>query len=344
MNILRLKEILAGQPAFRYRQAQEAIYKNLIENWQESSNLGKELTSQLDAACPLKIDAVSKKESGSKTEKILLTLEDGCQVEAVLMRHKDGRRTVCVSSQAGCPLGCAFCATGHSGYKRNLSSSEIVEQVLYFARQLKKKNEAVSNVVFMGMGEPMLNYDNVLEAVHVMNDKAGLNIGSRHISISTIGIVPGIRKLAKTGLQVNLAVSLHAASDRLRESLIPINKKYPLADILKAIEYYLDQTGRKIMLEYVMLKETNDSPRQAEALINLLHTLNRSLYVVNLIAYNDTFAFESSSPEQIKKFRLMLEKENIPVTERIRLGRGINAACGQLAARGKMPERNDRQD
>ena len=197
---------------------------------------------------------VSKKEDSVKAK---ITLKDGLEIETVLMRHRDGRNTVCVSSQVGCPLGCLFCATGKMGFKRNLTAEEILEQVIFFARFLKLEDGRVTNVTFMGMGEPFLNYDNVLNAIKILNDAKYFNIGVRSLSISTAGIIEGIKKLSDESLHVNLAISLHAPSDNLRKSLMPIDKKYPLPDVLVAVDEYIEKTKRKVMFEYVLIKGVN---------------------------------------------------------------------------------------
>ncbi|MDO8424495.1 MAG: 23S rRNA (adenine(2503)-C(2))-methyltransferase RlmN, partial [bacterium] len=238
------------------------------------------------------------------------------------------RNTVCVSSQVGCPLKCLFCATGKIGFKRNLESWEIVQQVLFFSRILKKESKRVSNIVFMGMGEPFLNYDNVLSAVRILNDKDGLNIGARHISISTAGLVEGIEKLAKENLELNLAVSLHAPSDILRKAIMPIAKQYSIGEILKAVDDYIGITRRRVMFEYIMIEDFNDSPLHAKSLAKLM---KKPLYFVNLISYNPTGELNPSPGVKIKKFKEILEKEGIIVTQRYRFGQDIKAACGQLA-------------
>lgn len=290
------------------------------------------LREKLKENCPLEITAELFPSAKGGTIKARLVLRDRLKIESVLLRHKDDRNTVCVSSQVGCPLGCQFCITGTLGFKRNLESLEIVEQVLFFARLLKKPfgtaQGKVTNVVFMGMGEPFLNYDNVIGAIKILNDKDGFNLGARHFSISTVGIIEGIEKLAKENLQINLAVSLHAPEDRLREKIMPINKKYPLAKILAAVRNYIKETNRRVMFEYIMIKDMNDSDEQAKELAELLK--NIPLSFVNLISYNPTGIFRPSEPVTIKKFKEILEKNGISVTQRYRFGDDIRAACGQL--------------
>ena len=285
------------------------------------------LREKLNKECPIKISAKTFISKDKNTIKALFTLKDGLKIEAVLMRHKDKRNTICVSSQIGCPLNCSFCATGKMGFKRNLEISEVVEQVLFFARYLKQIGEKITNIVFMGMGEPFLNYQNIIGAITILNDKEGFNLGARHFSISTVGIIEGIEKLAKEKLQINLAVSLHAPNDELCSKLMPIDKKYPIKKILNSIDDYIKKTRRRVMFEYMMINNLNDYEKHAQTLAKLM---NKPLYFVNLISYNPTGIFQSSSPLRIKKFKEILEKEGVMVTQRYRFGQGIKAACGQL--------------
>ena len=334
MNLMKIAEVLEKEPVFRLKQVKKAIFFDLIENWDEATTLPQNLRQQLSKNCPLqelKAEKILTSKDG-ETLKVLFRLKDGLKVESVLMRHIDGRRTVCVSSQVGCSIGCKFCATGQQGFKRNLSSSEIIDQVLFFARLLKKSKEKVTNVVFMGMGEPFLNYDNVLEAIKILNDKEGFNLGSRHISISTVGITEGIEKLAKEKLQVNLAISFHAPNNELRTKLIPINKKYPIEKVLSAVDNYIKKTKRRVMFEYLMIDGVNNSLKQAEELAELL---KKPLYFINLISFNTIghSDFKPSPGWKIKKFKEILEKAGLSVTQRYRFGREIKAACGQLAGR-----------
>ena len=332
MNLESIKIALAGQPKFRFAQAYKAIYQDLINNWDENTTLPLALRENLNQECPLEIQAELFGSDKSETQKALLTLADASKVETVLMRHEDGRCTVCVSSQVGCPLGCAFCATGKLGFKRNLTVDEIISQVLFFARLLKKENTRVSNVVFMGMGEPFLNYDNVLNSVKILNDKDAFNIGARHISISTSGVIEGINKFMKEDLQINLAISLHAPNDKLRAQLMPIDRKYPLPRLMGAIEKYVKLKSRQIMFEYLLIDGINDGDEQARELASLM---KNPLYTVNLIRYNPTGSFQPSSAARIKKFKNILLREGIKVTQRYSFGQDIAAACGQLAARNK---------
>jgi len=355
MDLQKIKDILKNEPSFRLKQIKKAISQDLVENWEDITSLPQGLRQKLEKNCPI-VELGAGKTLTSKdnqTVKALLELKDGSKIESVLMKHKDGRRTVCVSSQVGCAMGCRFCATGISGFKRNLTASEIIEEILFFARILKKSKERVSdevcllrglpssspfagtrvtNVVFMGMGEPFLNYDNVLEAIRILNDKDGFNLGARHISISTCGITEGIKKLAEEKLQVNLAVSLHAPDSELRLKLMPATKKYPIEKILKAVDDYIEKTKRRVMFEYLMMDGVNDSPKEAEELARLL---KKPLYFVNLISFNPVghSEFKPSPGWKIKKFKEILEKQGADVTQRYRFGREIKAACGQLAGK-----------
>lgn len=342
MDLTKLNEVLTKEPSFRLAQARRAVFQDLIEDWQEAKTLSLALREKLNDRCPLKIDFEASVSDDGKTIKTLITLKDGLKIETVLMRHKDNRNTVCVSSQAGCPLACVFCATGKQGFKRNLNSMEIIEQVLFFGRYLKAKQAKVTNIVFMGMGEPFLNYDNVLEAIKILNNKNGFNLGARHFSISTVGIPEGIKKLSGEKLQINLAVSLHAPEDELRSKIMPINKKYSIKEVLMAVEEYIKKTKRRVMIEYVMIDGVNDSDECAK---NLALLVRGRLCFVNLISYSFTRQkcdaylggqagiFKPSSPARIKIFKEILEKKGITVTQRYRFGQNIKAACGQLAGK-----------
>ena len=332
MDLIQFQKLFQKEPRYRLAQAKKAIFQDLIESWQQTTVLPLSLRKELDEKCPIKTSKETFISKDKNTLKVLLTLEDGLKIEAVLMGHKDKRNTVCVSSQVGCPLGCSFCATGKMGFERNLKSWEIIEQVLLFARYLKKDKKKVSNIVFMGMGEPFLNYQNVMEAIKILNDKDGFNLGARHFSISTVGITEGggIEELSKEKLQINLAVSLHAPNNELRSRLMPINKKYPIQKVLDAVDNYIKKTRRRVMFEYIMIEGLNDTEEEAKALAGLM---KRPLYFVNLISYNPTGTFTPSSPERIKKFKEILKKEAIAVTQRYRFGQDIEGACGQLAAK-----------
>ena len=321
MNLSLIEEKLKSQPKYRIKQVRKLIFQDLIEDWDKATVLPLSLREELKKECPLEIK--HKMFDEGNTLKALIELSDGLKIESVLMKHTDNRSTVCVSSQVGCPLACSFCATGTMGLKRNLTAEEIVLQVLLFMRVCK-----VTNIVFMGMGEPFLNYDNVMAAIHTLNNAEYFNIGSRKISVSTSGIIEGIERFTKEDLQVNLSISLHAPNDELRSKLMPVNKKYPLKDVLKAVDDYILKTKRKVMFEYLMIKGENDSLECAKELSKIM---KKPLYMVNLIVYNPTGKFKASDSKTIKKFKEYLEKEGIFTTQRYEFGRGIKAACGQLA-------------
>ena len=340
MDLIQFQKLFKKEPGYRLGQAKKALFQDLIQNWQTAKALPLILKEELNKKCPIEVSAKTFVSKDRNTIKALMTLKDGLKIETVLMRHKNKRNTICVSSQVGCSLNCSFCATGKMGFKRNLEAWEIVEQVLFFARYLKKIKERVTNIVFMGMGEPFLNYQNVIGAIKILNDKEGFNLGARHFSISTVGIVEGIEKLAKEELQINLAISLHAPNDELRSKLMPINKKYPIKKILNAIDDYIAKTRRRVMFEYIMINNLNDSEENAKTLAKLM---KKPLYFVNLISYNftrrslgeggPTGIFKSSSSPRIKKFKEILEKEGVIVTQRYRFGKDIEGACGQLVAK-----------
>jgi 23S rRNA (adenine2503-C2)-methyltransferase len=328
MDISKLEKVLENESKYRLKQANEAVFKNYISDWSEATFFAKDLRDKLNIECPLKINAdvlVSKKEDSVKAK---ITLDNGFEIETVLMRHEDGRNTVCVSSQVGCPLGCLFCATGKMGLKRNLTSLEIIEQVLFFDRYLKPEGKTVTNITFMGMGEPFLNYDNVWEAVKIFNDHKFFNIGVRSISISTAGIIDGIKRLSDEALHVNLAISLHAPNDNLRRELMPIDKKYPLEEVLKVIDEYIEKTNRKVMFEYVLIDGVNDTDDCARQLAKIM---NKKLHMVNLILYNETGVYKASTTERVEAFKEILNRAKIHFTQRYRFGDDIQAACGQFA-------------
>jgi 23S rRNA (adenine2503-C2)-methyltransferase len=335
MDLQRVEQLFieSGKPAFRLKQVMHAYYRELRRSWDEVTTLSEKDREQLQAAViwdvlkPLQVQESAK----GDTVKTLFSCADGKTVEAVLMRHRNGRNTVCVSSQIGCPMRCEFCATGALGFTRNLTSDEIAEQVIHYARILKEKGEAVTNVVYMGMGEPFNNYDEVMKSVRLLNNPHAFALGVRHISISTCGIVPGILKLAEESLQVNLAISLHAAINETRDRIMPVNKAYPLKALVEAIDAYSEKTNRKVLFEYVMLHGINDAPRDAEALAALLRHRFR-LYQVNLIKYHETHKFKSTPEEERMTFMKQLQDLGVPVTHRVTFGEDIDAACGQLAA------------
>lgn len=317
-----------GHPPFRASQVLNDVFKRKISDYSHMVNLPQGLRSSFTEKMPiLSIEEkyVSVTPDGSVRKILFRCKKDGKKIESVLMRFKDGRRTVCVSSQVGCAVKCAFCATGKMGFKRSLSYEEIADQVLYFVLD----EEEITNVVFMGMGEPFNNYENVIRACRHLNDSRGMNLGVRNITLSTAGVIPGILQLISEDLQVNLAVSLHAPNQKLRQELVPIAKKYPLSELMDVLKEYTDKTHRRVSYEYVMLSGVNDSLGLAHELGKLL---KGRLCHVNLIPYNftDKTMFRRSGDKKIKEFKKIVETYRVPVTVRVSLGQGISAACGQL--------------
>jgi 23S rRNA (adenine2503-C2)-methyltransferase len=311
----------AGEPAYRADQ----VWRWLVggaASYEEMTNLPAALRERLAASVPLStLSVAAEAKADDGTVKTLFETADGRPLEAVLMRYRDGRRSVCVSSQSGCPLTCTFCATGQMKFGRNLSADEILDQALHFRRV-----EAIDHVVFMGMGEPTMNIDNVLAACGRLPE---VGVSHRRTAISTVGWVPGIDRLAECELPVALALSLHAPNDGLRSQLMPVNDRYPLAEVLAACQRYIGRRRRKVFVEYVMLDGVNDHPEHARELARLL---DPRAYKVNLIPYNPTGAYDGSSPEAIERFRAILAEHRLTATVRLTRGREIAAACGQLAA------------
>lgn len=328
IDLLKINSCLINEPSYRQKEVDKLIFQDLIENWDEVKFLPTKLKQTLITKASIEIKGEVSKSADKRTQKALLFLDDDLKVETVLMRFKD-RNTVCVSSAVGCPLNCSFCATGQMGFKRNLLTSEIVAQVLFFARILKKEKQKITNVVLMGMGEPFLNYNNVLKAIHILHEPDKMNLGARRFSISTCGIPEGIRKLAQEPLEINLAISLHGTNEIIRTRLMPINKKYPLKEIMSEVEAYLRINKRKVMFEYLLIDNINDSVNCAKELVQLLG--HNPLYHLNLIQYNPTGIFNPSKPRNVAAFKTVLHQARMPFTERYRFGEEINAACGQLA-------------
>jgi len=320
-----------NEPSFRADQIWDGFYLQLYDSPLEISTLSKNVQSKLieeysfSALTP--ISYIQSKDG--KTTKTLFELEDGNRIETVLMEYKK-RRTLCVSSQAGCAMGCTFCATGQMGFKRNLSPGEIILQILHFAKQLKERNEVVTNIVMMGMGEPFHNYDNTLKAIEILNHPKGFNLGARRFTISTSGIVPGIKKFTQENSQINLAISLHATDDKLRSSMMPVNTKYPINELVAACKEYTAVTHRRITFEWALIQKVNDSVEEAENLADLLKGM---LCHVNVIPLNPTqgFSGQRSNRDRIYLFKKTLEDRGIPCTIRMRRGIEIQAGCGQLA-------------
>src|SRR5438874_7220181 len=341
-----------GEPPFRARQIFNWLYKHLVTNFAQMTNLPQALRNRLhEEACIGPMVVRSELHSkDDRTRKILLELADGKLIESVLMLYpslgeSNARATVCVSSQAGCAFGCTFCATGQMGFDRHLSAGEIVAQVLHFARELRTAPwtaaglpgstpiDHVTNIVLMGMGEPLHNYDNVLQALRILNSPEGFNLGARHMTVSTVGLVPAIRKLSQEPLQVNLAISLHAPTDELRGQTMPINRKYPLKELLDACKDYIAATRRQVTFEYVLLAGINDTPEYAHRLGELLAPLQQFAHI-NCIPVNATSAdYRPPSGEAIRAFRNILYVQGVSNSVRAERGDDIAAACGQLRTR-----------
>ena len=316
-----LKEKLADEPSYRAGQVWEWVARG-ARSYEVMTNLPGALRERLEVHVPLStLTVAAEAKSDDGTVKTLFHTGDGRPIEAVLMRYRDGRRSVCLSSQSGCPLTCTFCATGQMKFGRNLSVDEILDQALHFRR-----SEDIDHVVFMGMGEPTMNIDNVLGACELLPD---LGVTHRRTAISTVGWVPGIDRIAKCEMPISLALSLHAPNDGLRSQIMPVNERYPIAEVLAACERYRAARRRKVFVEYVMLDGLNDHPGHALELAELLDPRG---YKVNLIPYNPTGSYDGSSPERIEAFRAILAEHRITATVRLTRGRDIDAACGQLAA------------
>lgn len=329
-----------GQPAYRAKQIWEWIYQRYAADFGQMSNLPAALRAQLEEKATLQImtPVVEQVSMAEDTLKILFQLHDGQTIEAVLMLY-DKRRTLCISSQAGCAMGCTFCATAQGGLARNLTAGEIVGQVLYFARYLAtpgalpltdiERPSTVTNIVLMGMGEPMHNYKNVWTALRRLTDPSAFGLGARNITLSTVGLVPMIDRMADEGLQIGLAVSLHAPNDALRTQLVPINKGYPVDELLAAVERYITKTKRRVTFEYALMKGINDSEDLAH---ELGHRLQNLLCHVNVIPLNPIpdSKFQPTSDEDTKLFVEVLHSYGISATIRLRRGIEINAGCGQL--------------
>jgi 23S rRNA (adenine2503-C2)-methyltransferase len=320
-----------GQPAFRAQQVWTAIYKHFRTSAEEITTLPAALRETLGTAFDFKaFTPVRVIESmDGQTVKTLFKMRDSQYIEAVLMYYNE-RRTLCISSQSGCGMGCTFCATGQMGFRRNLTSGEIVAQVLYYARLLAATDDHVTNIVMMGMGEPFHNFDNVMDSLNRLNDPEAFGLGARRITMSTVGLIPKIIQFADLNTQYNLAISLHTVYNDLRSGMMPVNKKYTVKKLLDACRYYVEKTNRRITFEYALIEGVNDSVADAEALTLKLKGL---LCHVNLIPLNPTKGFEKqgTSPEQVKAFADVLERHHIPVTVRLRRGIEIQAGCGQLA-------------
>jgi 23S rRNA (adenine2503-C2)-methyltransferase len=333
MTMETIPQVLAewGEPAYRARQALEAKRRG-AGGWHEVAVLPKALRARLADAVPLwSVAPEERLASRDGTVKWRLRAGDGATIEAVLIAHGGGRRTVCLSSQAGCALGCRFCATGAMGPGRDLTAAEIVDQALLAAAEAARQETRLANVVYMGMGEPLQNLDAVLESAAALNAPDVLGISARRIAVSTVGWVPGIARLADHPLPLRLAVSLHAADDETRSRLMPVNRRYPIANLIAACRRYCDRTGRRVFVEYLLLDGVNDAPADARRLAGLVRD---GRFHVNLIEYNPTAGpFRASPPQRRDAFRRALAKAGIEASVRRSHGADVAAACGQLATR-----------
>ena len=317
-----------GEKKFKATQVFEWIYQKREEKIENFSNIKKEIRTQLEQDFKMDIPKIIKREIDIDVEKFLFNLSDDEKIEAVLMRHNYGL-SVCVSSQVGCNMGCKFCESGRLKKVRNLETYEMVGQILAIEKEVK---ERISSVVIMGIGEPLDNYENVIDFIKIINHPKGIAIGSRHITLSTCGIIPKIKLLSDFPLQINLAISLHAPNDELRSKIMPINKAYPLKEVIEAVKEYIKKTNRRVTIEYILLKNVNDSIAHAHELATLLRGMN---VYVNLIPYNETnhIEFKKSEKKSIDAFYQTLQKEKINVTVRREFGSKISAACGQLRSK-----------
>ncbi len=330
LTLEELADLLAelGEARYRAQQIWQWMYGQRVDRFEAMSNLPRRTIAALNDSATLgSLELVAQQQSRDGTEKRLYRLQDGQLIESVLMPYDDGRLTACISSQAGCAMGCVFCATGQMGFGRNLSASEIFEQAMIFARELQGRGQRLSNVVFMGMGEPFHNYDASLAAVRQLMSR--LTIGARHITISTVGLAPQIRRFAAERLQVQLAVSLHKTEDAQRSALMPVNKRWNLEELLAACRYYVARTNRRITFEWAAIAGENDTDEEAQRLGRLLAGL---LCHVNIIPLNPTGGYAGSPPqlEQIEGFSRALRGYGISSTIRVRRGIDIDAGCGQL--------------
>lgn len=346
LTFLQLEDLVKslGEPGYRAGQLWNWVYRKLADNFDEMTDLPVSFREKLVEETRLHSLELAREQTGNDgTVKALFTLSDGATIESVMMSYSPDegrpRGTVCVSTQAGCAVGCPFCATGQQGFQRNLTSGEIINQVLYFARRLKdhagddnKMIDRLTNVVFMGMGEPLANYDALWQAIETLNDPEGFGLGARNMTVSTAGLVPQIERLSREKLQVGLAVSLHASDNPLRNKLVPLNRKYHLEHLIPACQDYIKATGRRVSFEYILFKDINDSLSQARSLAGLLKGINCH---VNLIAANTTTdsSYQSPSKRVAYAFAKELERHHVNATVRQPRGQDIDAGCGQLRTR-----------
>lgn len=317
-----------GEKPFRARQIWQWMYGKRVDDFAAMTDLPKRFIDTLGECASLgSLELITQQDSADGTAKRLYQLADGQLIESVLMPYEDQRKTACLSTQAGCAMGCVFCATGQMGFARNLAAEEIFEQAMIFARELAARGERLSNIVLMGMGEPFHNFDATMQSIRQIMERLG--IGARHITVSTVGLAPQIRRFADEGLQVNLAVSLHKADDSERSALMPVNRRWPIAEVVSACRYYTAKTNRRVTIEWAAIAGENDSPDEAHKLGRLLAGL---LCQVNIIPLNPTVSYTGAPAEgaRIDKFRNILRHYEITSTVRLRRGIDIDAGCGQL--------------
>ncbi len=320
-----------NEPAFRAEQIYKWLYQKKVTSFRDMSNLSNELRQELDDDFVFPKISIMEQLDSPNTTKFLFKLEDNSSIETVLMRHSYGN-SICISTQVGCKMGCSFCASTISGWQRNLTAGEMIQQFLQVERFLKRQDERITSIVIMGIGEPFDNFIETINFIEIVNSDQGINIGQRHITVSTCGIVPEIYRFADLKTQVVLAISLHAANNKLRSEIMPINKKYPIEELMAAVSYYVRITGRRVTFEYALIKDVNDSTEQANELAFLLRDTKAH---VNLIPVNPVEGkeFTKGNTNQLSVFKEILEKQNITTTIRRELGRDIAAACGQLRVR-----------
>ena len=342
-EITKLETLLMarGQKKYRATQLYTWLYEKQASSFDEMSDVSKSFRDELNRDFCLSLPSIYKKqESSDGTIKLLLELEDGSKIETAMLPYNYGN-AICVTSQVGCNMGCSFCASGLLKKQRNLEASEMVGQVLVMNKLLEIKGEHITHIVVMGTGEPFDNYDNVLDFIRIVNHPKGLAIGARHITVSTCGIVPGIMRYAEEGLQTNLAISLHAPNDEIRNKLMPISKAYPMDKLMEAISYYEKHAQRRVTFEYILLKGVNDSLECADQLAKLLN--KGSTYIVNLIPYNPVAenSYMRSDDNSVHKFFSYLKQKHMNVTIRKEFGDDIDAACGQLRAKEYLHGKNN---
>lgn len=326
-----------GEPAHRAQQLQRWIYQGYARSFTEMTDLPaafrRKLSEDFSLHCLTPVKELTAKDGTVKT---LFRLADESTIESALMPYsqnsKGERYTVCLSTQVGCPVGCSFCTTGQQEFERNLSAREIIDQVLYFAYRLKEQGHAITNIVFMGMGEPLLNYESLMQSLHTLTSPQRFALGARHITISTAGVIPQMELLSEEKLQVGLAISLHAANNTLRSKLVPINRKYPLEKLISACREYYEKTGRRVSFEYTLFRKINDSPEQARELAVLLRGLNCHVNLIPANPGNDA-RFQASARNNVLMFQQELRRFHITCTVRQRMGLDIAAGCGQLRSR-----------